>query len=367
MQFFFLVATAYVLVVAVSCQPLLDAANDIDDRSGARWTRQPAIAKRRVEVLTSARDMVSELFARVGRRVPSAEATKPAVEATSWGSLAKEELAKARPRTELHVKTPEPEPVPQPRIPEPFEFRGPETGYGGDAETQLRARLYQQPPLTHTSAQEIRQVAAEAAAAAHPKNPVLARLSSAEALVAAGTSLTISSILVWIIKGNIDRTNEANAQIAATQAQGQADMQQVASLGARDSSKITKRTVGVEKRNARVATAAFATAMTGLVLWRAVDNINDARSRSNQRPTYAATTMTHFPKFPMAGWQLHSILDQWNDDDGDDGQKEKHKSKDDSEYDVPAAAFNVPKQAIIASSPAPLPPTVFLTLATVSL
>jgi hypothetical protein len=46
MQFFFLVATAYVLVVAVSCQPLLDAANDIDDRSGARWTRQPAIAKR---------------------------------------------------------------------------------------------------------------------------------------------------------------------------------------------------------------------------------------------------------------------------------------------------------------------------------
>lgn len=291
--------------------------------------------------------MVSELFGRVGRRVPSAAATKPAVEATSWGSLAKEELAKARPRTELHVQAPEAAPASQPRIPEPFKFRGHETGYGGDVDNLLRTRLYQQPPLTHTSAQEIHQVAAEAAAAAHPRNPVLARLSSAKALVAAGTSLTISSILVWIIKGNIDRTNEANAQIAATQAQGQADMQQVASLGT-SGGKIAKRAV-VEKRGARVATAAFATAMTGLVLWRAVDSINDARSNPHQGPKNAATTMTHFPKLHMAGSQLHSVLDQWDDDDHDDAKKAKPKSKNGHEYDVPAVAFNVPKQAIIAS------------------
>ncbi|GAK65187.1 uncharacterized protein PAN0_008c3404 [Moesziomyces antarcticus] len=318
MHFLFLVATAYVLVAAVLCQPLLDAANNFDSRSGSRWTRQPSIAKRRVETPASAREMVSELFGRVGRRVPSAAATKPAVEATSWGSLAKEELAKARPRTELHVQAPEAAPASQPRIPEPFKFRGHETGYGGDVDNLLRTRLYQQPPLTHTSAQEIHQVAAEAAAAAHPRNPVLARLSSAKALVAAGTSLTISSILVWIIKGNIDRTNEANAQIAATQAQGQADMQQVASLGT-SGGKIAKRAV-VEKRGARVATAAFATAMTGLVLWRAVDSINDARSNPHQ-----------------------------DDDDHDDAKKAKPKSKNGHEYDVPAVAFNVPKQAIIAS------------------
>ncbi|KAJ1023591.1 hypothetical protein NDA16_003208 [Ustilago loliicola] len=254
MRILFLFATAYILIAAVACQPLREAAAELEvSRKAYRKPRQPPKpprhstpkAKRRIEGISAASEAISDLFSRFrsrgGRlaRKAAADVAQPGID--SYTRL------KQHPSATLDGLTDpsRPESRFKPRI-KPFRFKGDEAGYVADVDhDSLAAKPYKRPPLSAKLSTQAEaaggqlQVDHTTASASEPNGQPAKHdglfTDPKMAPYVAGVSV-FSVIASWLlartISQNTQQTDALNQATASSSANQQAVMQRAASVDA---------------------------------------------------------------------------------------------------------------------------------------